>query len=176
MTRLIPWSGMAAMLGGILWIATIAITATKPEHPRRGPEGFTVLLLLGLVCIAIGTLGVYLRQRGRSGRLGTIAAVVAGLGIAILVPGRLIEPVIFFQIGLLMFLVGLVLLVTSMFLANVIPRGATILLVIGTLALAVFNFGDQRIWIGVLFGAAWIWVGYALWSGSGAPQTINPQE
>ncbi len=165
-SSLIRWSGLAAILGGLLWIVPIALTAIKPEHSRRGPEGFAVLLLLAaLVLIGVGVLGIYLRQRGGSGPLGTIAVLVAGLGIVIMVPGRLLEPAIFFQAGRLIFLAGLVLFVVDMFVANMMPRGATLLLVIGTLALALFNFGDERIWIGVLFGAAWIWLGYTLWSG-----------
>ena len=164
------WSGPAAMLGGLLWIVPIAFTAMKPEHSRRGPEGFAVLLLLAaLVLVGVGVLGIYLRQRGRSRPLSTTGALVAGLGIAIMVPSRLIEPVIFFQAGRLLFLAGLVLFVVAMFLSNVMPQGATLLLVIGTLALALFNFGDARIWIGMLFGAAWIWLGYALWSRRDAP-------
>lgn len=68
---------------------------------------------------------------------------------------------------MLTFVVGLVLFVISIFLAKVMPREAAWLLVIGTLSLVLFNFGDERIWIGVLFGAAWIWLGYALWSNKG---------
>jgi hypothetical protein len=170
--KLVRWSGVAAILGGMLWIATLAITAMKPEHSRRGPGGFIVLLLAGLVLIAFGMVGIYVRQRGRSGWLGTLAPVVAGVGIAVTILGRVavdvgLVPAIVFQAGLLTFIIGLLLFIISIFLANVLPRSAAFLLVIGTLALVVFNFGDERIWIGVLFGAAWIWLGYALWSGSG---------
>ncbi len=98
--NLVRWSGPAAMLGGLLWIAPIVTTAMKPEHSRRGPEGFAVLLLLvALLLIGIGVLGIYLRQRGGSGPLGTIAVLVTAIGIAMMVPGRLMEPVVFFQAG-----------------------------------------------------------------------------
>jgi hypothetical protein len=40
------------------------ITAMKPEHPVRGPEGFAVLLLAAPALIGVGVVGVYLRQRG----------------------------------------------------------------------------------------------------------------
>lgn len=161
---LIRWSGLAAMLGGILWIATIAITATKPEHSRRGPEGFIALLLAGLLLIGLGVVGIYFRQRDSAGRLGTVAVVLTVMGLAITVLGRVavdigLVPALVFQIGLLLFVLGTVLFVVSIFTANVMPRGAASLLVI-------FNFGDERIWLGTLFGAAWIWLGYALWSGS----------
>ncbi len=158
------------MLGGLLWIIPIVTTAMKPEYSRRGPEGFAVLLLLAaLLLIGMGVLGVYLRQRGESGPLGTIAVVVAALGIAMMVPGRLMEPVVFFQAGRLLFLVGLALFVVAVFVAGVMPLGAALLLVIGTLSLGLFNFGDGRIWLGALFGAAWIWIGHALWSKRDGP-------
>ncbi len=168
--NIVRWSGPAAVLGGLLWIIPILLTAMKPEHSRRGPEGFAVLLLLAaLLLIGIGVLGIYLRQRGESGPLGTIAVAVAALGIAMMVPGRFMEPVIFFQVGRLLFLAGLVLFVFAVFVANVMPLGAALLLIVGTLSLAVFNFGDERIWFGALFGAAWIWIGQALWSRRDAP-------
>ncbi len=144
--NLIRWGGPAAVLGGLLWIVPIATTAMKPEHSRRGPEGFAVLLLLAaLLLIVVGVLGIYLRQRGESGPLGTIAALVTALGIALMIPGRLMEPVIFFQAGRLIFLAGLALFVVAVFVAGVMPLGAALLLVIGTLSLALFNFGDGRI-------------------------------
>ncbi len=173
--QLVRWSGAAAILGGIFWIATLVITAMKPEQSRRGPEGFIVLLLVGLVLIAIGMIGVYVRQRQRSGRLGRLAPLVAGAGIAITIIGRVavdadLVPAIVFQAGLLTFIIGLLLFIISIFLANVLPWSAALMIAVGTLALALFNFGDERIWIGVLFGAAWIWLGYALWSGRGAEE------
>ncbi len=159
------------MLGGILWIATIAITAMKPEHSMRGPGGFIALLLAGLLLIGLGVVGIYFRQRDRAGRLGTVAVVLTVLGLAITVLGRVavdigLVPALVFQTGLLLFVLGIVLFVVSIFTVNVMPRGAASLLVIGILSFAFFNFGDERIWIGTLFGAAWIWLGYALWSGS----------
>ncbi len=169
-TTFTRWSGMAAMLGGLFWIATLAITATKPEDSRRGPEGFIVLLLVGLLLIGVGVVGIYFRQRHHAGWLGTWSAALALVGLAVTILGRVavdanLVPALVFQFGLLLFVLGMVLFVVSMFMANVLPRAAAWLLVISMLAFAVFNFGDERIWMGTLFGAAWIWLGYALWSG-----------
>lgn len=159
------------MAGGLFWIATLAITASKPEHSRRGPGGFTVLLLAALILMGVGAVGVHLRQRHRSGLLGTIAIIMAGAGVALTVLGRVavdivLVPDLVFLAGFLTLLLGLMLFVVSVFLAKVMPRWTVVLLVVGVLGLAVFNFGDQRIWVGVFFGAAWISLGYALWTGS----------
>lgn len=169
--RAIRLSGLAAMLGGMMWIATIAITATTPEQSRRGPGGLIALLLAGLVLIGLGVVGVYFHQRQSAGRLGTVAMGLTVLGLATTVLGRItvdvgLVPDLVFQIGLLLFVLGLILFVVTVFTANVMPRGAAALLVVGVLSLAIFNFGDERIWLGMLFGAAWIWLGYALWSGN----------
>lgn len=87
---LVRSSGLAAMVGGLLWIATIVITALKPEHSMRGPEGLIVLLLVGLVLIAVGVLGIHAKQRGRSRRLGIAAVWSAALGIALTIVGRVV--------------------------------------------------------------------------------------
>lgn len=159
------------MLDGVFWIATIVITAMKPEHSRRGPDGFIVLLLAGLLLIGLGAVGIYVRQRERAGRLGSMAVTLTLLGLAQTILGRIavdigLVPALVFQLGLLLFVLGIILFVVSMFMANVMPRAAASLLVISVLSFAFFNFGDERIWIGTLFGAAWIWLGYALWSAS----------
>ncbi len=172
--QLVRWSGLAASLGGILWILVIAITAAQPEGSRRGPEGLLSVLLLSLILMALGVVGIYVRQRARAGRLGTIAALVAGVGIAIVVLGRVavdagLVPAYVFAAGFLILLGGLLLFILSILRANVLPRSVTLMLVLGTLSLALFNFGDERIWIGVLFGAAWIWAGYALWAERAPP-------
>ncbi len=148
-TSFIRWGGLTAMVSGLLWIATITITASKPEHPLRGPEGFIALLLVGLLLIAVGVLGIHVKQRRRSGRLATAAVLTAGSGIAPTVLGRVavdigMAPAFVFQADLLTSLIGLVLFVISIFVAHVTPRGAW-LLVTGTLSLALFNFGDERI-------------------------------
>ncbi len=162
------------MAGGLLWIATLVITASKPEHSRRGPGGFIVLLLAALILMAVGAVGVHLRQRHHSGLLGRSAIIMAGVGVALTVLGRVavdigLVPALVFQVGLLTFLLGLVLFVVSIFLAKVMPPWTAVLLVVGVLGLALFNFGDERIWLGMFFGAAWVFLGYALWSGSSTP-------
>lgn len=65
-------------------------------------------------------------------------------------------------------LLSFVLFGFTTFVTGVLPRGAAALLVLGALLLALFNFGDARIWLGVPFGLAWLWLGYALWSLRGA--------
>jgi hypothetical protein len=90
-TRFTRWSGLAAILGGVFWITTIVITAIKPEHSRRGPDGFIALLLAGLLLIGLGAVGVSVQQRARAGRLGRVAVTLTLLGFALTILGRIAE-------------------------------------------------------------------------------------
>jgi hypothetical protein len=163
------WSGVAAIVGGLLWILTLSVTAQKPADAERGPGAFIVVLLASMLLIAFGLVGLHLRQRASAGRLGTLAAATAVAGLSGTVIGRVavdagLAPALLFQAALGILLAGLVMFLVSLFRANVLPRGAVLFLVLGVLSLPLFNFGDARIWIGVLFGAAWIWLGYALFA------------
>ncbi len=59
------WSGMAAMLSGLLWILMLVETASRPAHPERGPFYPLIFLTIGL--LAVGLFGIHLRQRECSG-------------------------------------------------------------------------------------------------------------
>ena len=69
-SNLIRWCGMAAMLGGMLWIVAAIITASKPQGcigpecdvlAMRDTSDVALLLLLALLLSATGLAGMFIR-------------------------------------------------------------------------------------------------------------------
>ena len=75
---LFRWGGVAAMLGGALWIVAAIITAFKPRGcigsnecdvmAMRDTSDVAPLLLLALLLSAMGLAGMFIRARN-TGRL-----------------------------------------------------------------------------------------------------------
>jgi cytochrome c biogenesis factor len=97
-SNLIRWCGMAAMLGGMLWIVAAIITASKPQGcigpecdvlAMRDTSDVALLLLLALLLSAIGLAGMFIRARntGRLDRWGQIGLTLSSVGMALLVLG-----------------------------------------------------------------------------------------
>ncbi len=139
--------GAAAMLGGAMWILMLALTAARPERSLRGPEALMPVLFTALLCFAAGAMGIQARQWRRARVLGLATVVLAVAGVAATVAGRVAVDAGVSVLVLSFFLFGITTLA-----AGVLPRGAAALLILGTLLLVVFNFGDARIWLGVPFG------------------------
>lgn len=96
----------------------------------------------------------------------SLAGVAATVGGRIAVDsGR--APATVFAAGVATLVLSFVLFGVTTFCAGVLPRGAASLLVLGTLLLSLFNFGDFRIWLGAAFG----WPGCGWDSASGRPDT-----
>jgi hypothetical protein len=165
--------GAGAMLGGAIWILMLALTAARPAESERGPGALMPLLFAAMLCFVGGAVGIQARQWRRVGRLGLVTLVLAVAGVAATVGGRVavdtgVAPASVFAAGVAVLVLSFVLFGITTLAAGVLPRGAASLLVLGTLLLAVFNFGDARIWLGVPFGLAWPWLGNSLWSVRGA--------
>ncbi len=78
--RLSRSSGLAAMLGGVLWI--MMLVPTPPSRRIQGAvRGSIALLLAALLCFAAGAVGSRARQRQRAGHLWTAAAVLVAAGV-----------------------------------------------------------------------------------------------
>lgn len=134
----VRWGGLAAMLGGALWVIGNVIHASKPRgcvaeecafRPMRESGALDgILMLLSLLLLLAGVVGL------------AVLALILGfvlLGIAILVAG-------------------------------VLPRWAALLLIVGALAMLGFNEQTALALMAVPLGVAWVAVGYVLWSGAGA--------
>jgi hypothetical protein len=67
--------------------------------------------------------------------------------------------------GVLALVVGFALLGIAVLRARVLPRWVALLLVVGSLAMLGFNDQNAQALMAILFGIAWMVVGYVLWSG-----------
>ena len=187
----VRWCGLAAMLGGVLWVIGNVIHAFKPRgciaeecalRPMRDTGALEgILMLLSLMLFIAGALGllVLARRLGRFGRIGNAGVVIGAVGAVVLVIAGLIQALIFggdfplmpgFVIpGMLALIVGFVLLGIAILRAGVLPRWAALLFIVGVLAMLGFNEQTWRTLMAIPLGVAWVAVGYVLWSGIGAP-------
>ena len=67
-----------------------------------------------------------------------------------------------------LFALGWLLFALALLQTRVLPRGAALLLMVGAVLSLVLSFLELPFYI-VVFGAAQVWIGYELWSGSGEP-------
>lgn len=178
---------------GLLAIAAGAYMAVLPfVHPGDDVGTHSVawvpvhlLYFAALMLAQIALVGIFARQFGRVGRLGLIGFLTAFFGTAMmLLEGRehLFShdfgqgtPVGLWQLiaASLVFSVGYVMLGVSMVGANVLPRGAGILLAVGGPIVAFSPpIGIFAVLVvgQTLFGLGLAWAGYALWTGKGRDQ------
>jgi hypothetical protein len=189
--NLIRWSGLAAILGGVLWIAWVIQTGFKPRGcmgdecafmPLRESGSIdTVLLYVAMLLLAVGVAGLVIHTRNaeRLGRLGRIGLVASVVGVVLLMISSLVEAVFFaggdflsvIPAGLVL-VVGFLLLVITILRARVLPFWVTVLLVVGTLAMLVANDQNAQVFLAIPFGIAWVAVGYVLWWGKDTPRAM----
>ena len=184
--NLIRLSGLAAILGGVLWIVDAIQTGfqlrgcLEDECALRPITAlFFAMLLLG---VGVAGLVLHTRNAGRLGRLGWIGSVASGVGVAALIISGLIQDVFYGgDFPLMPFLVipaGLVLLVGFLLLgitilrARVLPLWVAVLFVVGTLALLWANTQNMQVFLAIPFGIAWVAVGYVLWWGKDTPRAM----
>lgn len=172
-------SGLAGILSGLFIVIDFLLPASL------------VVDTVGVLSAVLGLFlltGIYLRQRAESGSLGGIGYIVASLGLALTVGaafantyvlsllGESVREELFAgQTGMaflatgVIYLLGLILFGIATIKANIFPRVAPVLLVVGFVPVSFFPFfPDIVVTIGALVaGAGIIWFGYALWSGAG---------
>jgi hypothetical protein len=192
-SNLIRWSGLAALVGGVLiFISDVLNAVLFPSEPGSAimltSIWFIVQLLglLALVFIGLGLVGLYTCQAQRAGILGLISFVITFSGILMVfgllwgesflgqlvaeqAPGLLgAEPSGVLAVGsilsIVLFVLGWFLFGLASLRAKVLPRGATFLMILGALLFFVLSSLDLPLWSLVL-AAALTWMGYALWSG-----------
>ena len=190
-SNLIRWGGLAAMLGGTLWVIGTLIHASKPRgciveecaiRPMRESGVLDgTLMLLSLLLFAAGAVGLLtlVRHSGRLGKAGRMGFLIGAVGGALLVSAGLIQAIFFggdfplmpyFVVpGVLALIVGFLLAGFAILRAGVLPRWVAVLIIVGALAMLGFNEQTALALMAIPFGVAWVAVGYALWSGVGAP-------
>ena len=190
--NLIRWSGLISVLAGVLYalgallhpvgedLAAYASPKWVPAHQVYWVSA--MLMLFGLV-------GLYARQVEKIGWLGLVGFVLAFIG-TVLVDSIFVmastvihlvavqAPALFDQVaapptfGVLMIILGYILFGIATMRAGVLPRWSGLLLIIGSamfmiseavplnasLSHLIVTIGD------VIFGAGFVWMGFALWS------------
>lgn len=193
------WSGLAALVGGGLFIVLNVIDSLvfgnqlDAEAAETG-AWITVqgLYLVAAMLTALGLVGLYVDQTQEAGKLGLIAFVLAFVGgvmasgsawseaffggwLAKAAPDLLnAEPSGTLAAGVLLtyglFTLGWFLFGLASLRARALPRGAAVALMIGALWFLVADIAGLP-FSTVLYGAAVAWMGFALWSGT-AHQTL----
>ena len=182
---LVRLGGIAAALGGLMWVVkAVGIMLTGDQPP--------VVFEIAPPFFAIGLVGLYVRLGGRSKRLGRLGLTLACLAFAAWtgslpyeVPGDsgsvMSEQFVFPQsliilTGFLGILGGLVLLGIATLRTKSLPeRWRVMPLAMGLLAFplmgvggAIEPLGERYIEIPILFlGLAWLVLGYVIWPGIG---------
>ena len=187
----------AAVIGGALWIANSVWTALLPEgcvaaecglpgrQMRDSGDGAPVLLA-SILLLAIEAVGLVRRAR-ESGTLppwARFGAVAAGVGLGLILLGLFTQALLFdgdspympYLVipGLLALVVGLLLVGVGVLRTGILPRWASISLVVGAACMLAFNDQNDQAWFAVPFGISWIVVGVAMWrSRSTGPDEPN---
>jgi hypothetical protein len=173
-SRFVRWSGLAAVVGGGLWVVVFAILAAR--SPAEGSDEFYVSLhglgvasLLSVLLVTVGLVGLDMHMPsdwggpgyGNLGRAGYGAALV---GLLMLILGGASWG--FDMLGIFVLMVGSLLVGVATLTKRVLPSWGAIALIVGSLSLLVFVATQgSSAWLGVPYGAAWVAVGYLLYLG-----------
>lgn len=197
-SKLIRWSGLAALAGGLLFIifSVAEFIAGQDRLPSEAAATSAWPIIEGgyvvtVVLIGLGLVGLYARQAQRAGWLGLIAFLVTFTGVLLtagsawsqaflgpwlartapeLLDSGSADSMFFaFWISYIVFSLGWFLFGLASLRAGVLSRGASILFMIGA-PLPIILGGFLNVPFGgeVVFAAALAWAGYELWSGAGA--------
>lgn len=187
LTNVNRWGGLTAMVGGVLFAALFAVGVLVESKIIGGVFfeshwGYHSLDAPVNVLLAASVLGLYRWQKDDVGRLGTGGFYLAFGGFALTALGGLAIMGIELAVGegvtpgwldsvthmlaMLLSIVGSVIFGAATFRAKVLPRGGALLFVVGPLLFLGIIFGGVEGWPimlpAVLFGGAWVWLGYTL--------------
>jgi hypothetical protein len=183
-SSLIRWGGLAAMLGGALWIVMRFLITFEP--PPLDSTEYSRLLPAPLLLLLVGLMAVQAQHVGHAGWPGWTGSVVAFIGLLLLLAGNVmvfwmfsITGILTSVLGTFTLCLGLALVGIATIRAKVLPRWSRALpLIIGLLSpvqyfasLGSLIFGDlPGLVLTVLFGTGWAVLGYALWSDTAEPR------
>ncbi len=177
-SNMIRWGGIAAMLGGVLWVVWSLLFRVSFEA-AGGPFAHALLLLAALLTLA-GLVGLHALQGGNYGPIGqvgfytaAVALLAQALAALVLLMGSeallwLVAPV-----GSLVLMVGLVLYGAATLQAMVLPPWCGLALIVVP---PIAFYLNSKVFYGslALFGVLWVALGYVLWSRRGTPTEQQP--
>ncbi|MBA2344633.1 MAG: hypothetical protein H0V83_06090 [Rubrobacter sp.] len=174
-SSLIRWSGLAAVLGGALWIAKVLYEMNDVTTYARDITDymFFVVPLLLLVGLA-GLYALDVRRAGQRGRvflagflMGALGLMGISLSFGLWTLGTLSDLLWGIMIGLLPLGLGLMILGGSIIESGTLGRAKALPLVMGfmsilALALPPWNVAGVTVW--ALSGGGWVVLGVAIWA------------
>jgi hypothetical protein len=183
--------GFGALLGGVLWLLTLALIQFVPSAP-------VLLMPATILFVVIGFVALQARHAGRSGMVGRAGYAIGLIGCVLIALGSIVQmdvglsglgttlgPWRFHGVapGAIAFGIGATLSAMSAIWLNVLPRFSPIPLMIGGLGLAVAGSLTvaRQVLDGVstdvmpfealplmalwaVFGAGWLWLGFLMMS------------
>lgn len=190
-SNLIRWSGLAALVGGLLFIILDVLETllfgSLPYAEAAATSAWIIVqgaYIVAAVLISLGLVGLYAHQAEESGTFGLAAFVVTFIGgmmaagsswseaffgawLAEAAPELLeADPSGALAAGVILsyvlFALGWLLFGLASLRAGVLPRGAAVLLMIGAVMFPVLAALTLP-FAGVVYGVAVAWMGYALW-------------
>ncbi len=94
-SRLIRWSGLLAILGGVIWTASWILNGLTEDGLTTvlglSEGGYRRITNAALLLFMVGLVGFHKRQAGRSGKLGTTGLMVALVGCVLMIIGNVFE-------------------------------------------------------------------------------------
>ena len=166
------WSGLASMLGGVLWSLKAILDA---DDAVAGPNGATDALFFAVpLLLLVGLAGLYARYAGPVAGLGQTGFIQGFIGLALLVAGFVASFSFnvegagqILSFGFLILAFGLILLGFATLKTEALPRWNFLPLTMGVLIpLEVILSGVAAVSavLSVLFGIGWVLLGYLLWT------------
>jgi hypothetical protein len=173
LSKVIRWGGLAAVLGGVLFIIADLATLVFAAQGVVGVALFRIVVgSVAGVLLLLGLVGLYARQAEALGVFGLVSFLVAFFGLA-LAQQNLLWTSVLANLGFILF--G-----ASCLVAGAYPRAAVIVLVIGALLSGVINtlarggafagsagFGVVALVVDIIFQGAVVWLGISLYTGGG---------
>lgn len=163
--------GVIAAIGGLLWSAWVAISATRPllpPHGYRDSEDIAMLQGVAMLFMAAGVAGIYWRQKdhettvGKSGLYVSVIGAIFGFVGTMLIThfGTNLSLVpIFFGGGTLLLIAGMVLAGVFIIQGHSLPQWSGRLLIAGVVLAFFGNENSSSIWLSHSLGVTWIIVG-----------------
>ena len=188
-STLTRWSGMAALLGGVLFVIAILVSLLLPlvffdpnEPPSQGTISLFYILraflaLSGEALLVLGLVGLYVRQSEATGVVGLISFLLTFFGLVLT-----LSSVPWSDLPLTF---GWALFGVATLKARIFPRPAAILLLIGAVATGVVSallggaLGGLGEYVGIgatiVLNAAIVWLGFNLFTGREVSTAAQPK-